>query len=722
MVSGVGLPPLGVTPEGRGAVFALFSRDAEAVELCLFDAADGRETARHRLGERQGDIWHDYLPGIRPGQRYGYRVHGPYQPERGLRFNPNKLLIDPYAQSLEGDFTWDDAVFGYVRGDPEGDLSFDRRDSAPFVPKAVFLLDEALASSRRPRHPWAETILYEMHLKGLTRLHPTLPSKIRGRPEALARPEIITHLQRLGVTTIELLPVQSRISELELVRRGLSNYWGYNPLAYLAPDATDLGLRTAADLARIVAALHQAGIEVLLDVVFNHTAEGNEMGPTLSFRGIDNRAYYLLETDAPRWYVNFSGCGNTLKAADPATARLIVDALRFWAEHTDVDGFRFDLASTLRRDEDGRQDGDYLMGGIMTDPVLSRLKLIAEPWDASGDGYLLGGFPAGWSEWNDRFRTTIRRFWSGDGGITGEVATRISGSSDIFAPHRRTPSASINMITCHDGFTLQDLVSYRQKDNRQNGEDNADGNGDNFSINCGIEGPSDDPLFKGRRLREKRNRLATLMLSRGVPMLLAGDEMGNSQQGNNNAYCQDNPLGWVDWSGKDDPAMDLAAFIAGLVRLRHRFPFLAADHYLTMNGNDNGESRGHGARESYRLRWLTPEAQEMTQEDWQFPDAHVLICEMAPARGDAKGEAKGKAKEDSEGDSRLLLVMNAMRSSIALRLPGPTKGRWTLLVDTTSETGFPRSRHHPGQAALQIAARSLCLFCQDGAAPDKAPE
>jgi glycogen operon protein len=680
-------PPLGATPDRRGVHFALFSREAEAVELCLFEADGRRESARHRLSERRGDIWYDYLPGLKPGQAYGYRVYGPYRPEEGLRFNPYKLLVDPYARDLTGHFVWDDSVFGYTRGHPTGDLSFDSRDSAPHVPKAVVTTPPPAATSRGPATPWRETIIYELHVKGFTKRHPDVPSPLRGTAEALAQPSVVAHIRDLGVTAVELLPVQESVSELHLVRRGLVNYWGYNPVAFFVPDRDRLAFSGIGSLARITGAFHDAGIEVILDVVFNHTAEGNEMGPTVLFRGIDNRAYYLLEPGAPRWYLNFSGCGNTLRAGEPAVARLILDNLRYLAVAGGVDGFRFDLASALLRGPTGAFDGVDVLARMTQDPVLGRLKLIAEPWDASGEGYQLGKFPTGWAEWNDRFRTVVRRFWAGAGGVTGELATRFAGSSDIFAFRNRRPTASINYVTSHDGFTLNDLVSYSTKHNHDNGEDNRDGEDQNFSINCGTEGASDDPVVVVLRTRERRNRLATLLLSRGVPMLLGGDEIGHTQRGNNNPYCQDNETTWLDWSLEDASERDLRGFIARLITLRRSLPVLTEDDYVP-------DPSGRGDR--YRLSWLTPDGDEMSGSDWHSPDVHLLICLITAIHETAQ----------------LVVTMNASSSEVNFLLPGQGV-RWRRVVDTASPTGFPDGILNAGGATTRIAARALALFISE---------
>ncbi|MGY6553288.1 MAG: glycogen debranching protein GlgX [Wenzhouxiangella sp.] len=681
---------LGTERLGRGVRFALFSEIAERVELCLFDSISGRETDRHALRQRSGDIWHDTLPGIQPGQHYGYRVYGPYAPDLGLRCNPNKLLMDPYARRLAGRFQWHDAVFGYARGHRLGTLSFDARDSAPFVPRGV-VDDPPRVADTRPRHAWRDTLIYEMHLRGLTRQCPDLPESLRGTPEALLQPAVLDHIRALGVTSVELLPVQYAISELPLARRGLSNYWGYNPLAWMAPDGPRLGLEGLACLARLVAGLHAAGLEVLFDVVYNHSAEGDETGPTLSLRGIDNRSYYLLDPEQPARYLNFSGCGNALRCGHPAVTRLIVDSLRCWAESTGVDGFRFDLGASLLRDASGQRDGDYLMGAIMNDPLLSTLKLIAEPWDLGPNGYRLGDYPSGWGEWNDRFRRTVRHFWTGKPGGVGELATRLSGSSDVFASRRRRPTASINFITSHDGFTLMDLVSYQHRRNAANGHADQDGEAWNDSIDCGVEGPSADPNVLACRLRARRNRLASLLLARGVPMLLAGDELGNSQGGNNNAYCQDNPIGWVDWQGRGDPLLDVSRFIAGLATLRRDLSALKCDHFIQGDGR---RSDAPDVEPAYGLRWLTADAQSMAAADWDEEQLMSLICEIS----------------DWRADRRLLWIMHAGFETLSCRLPKRQVGRWHCRLDTASADGFPYRALPPDAERFAVAAQSVVLL------------
>ncbi len=681
---------LGAAVLERGVRFALFSEVAERVEVCLFDSVSGREIDRHSLRRRSGDIWHDTLPGLRPGQHYGYRVHGPYEPDLGLRCNPHKLLIDPYARRLAGRFEWHEAVFGYERGHRLGTDSFDRRDSAPYVPRCVVEAASAPADTR-PRRAWRDTVIYEMHLKGLTQACPDVPDKLRGSPAALLQPAVLEHIRRLGVTAVELLPLQYSISEEPLIQRGLSNFWGYNPLVWMAPDGPRLGVEHLGTLAELVSGLHEAGLEVLLDVVFNHSAEGNETGPTLSLRGIDNRSYYLLDPERPARYLNYSGCGNALRCGHPAVARLVVDSLRCWAQETGVDGFRFDLGAGLLRAGSGQPDGDYLMGAIMNDPLLSSLKLIAEPWDLGPGGYRLGDFPAGWSEWNDRFRRTVRRFWTGTPGLVGDLATRLAGSADLFSHRRRRPSASINFVTSHDGFTLLDLVSYLERRNGANGHVEPDGEAWNDSVNCGVEGPSTDADVLGRRLRARRNRLATLLLARGVPMLLAGDELGNSQQGNNNAYCQDNVIGWVDWRGRGDADLDLRAFVARLLQLRRDLAWLKCDHFIEGDGR---RSDAPSLASEYALRWLTADGQLMTFADWQEERAMSLICEMT----------------DGQQPGRLLWILHAGSEELACRLPALSSGLWCCRLDTASADGFPDARLPPGADQIQVAAQSVMLL------------
>ncbi|MDH5512724.1 MAG: glycogen debranching protein GlgX, partial [Gammaproteobacteria bacterium] len=531
--------PLGATWDGEGVNFALFSEHAEKVELCLFESRGNRETARIPLAWQTDLVWHCYLPEARPGQLYGYRVYGPYEPKKGKRFNHNKLLIDPYAKAIEGQVKWSNADFGYRVGHKHEDLSFDRSNNAPGIPKCK-VIDPAFTwgGDKPPRTPWHETIIYEMHVKGFTQNHPQVPPALRGTYAGLATEPVIRHLKYLGVTAVELMPVHTFVDERHLVEKGLRNYWGYNSIGFFAPDMRYSATGLVGEFKTMVKTLHSNGIEVILDVVYNHTAEGNHLGPTLSFRGIDNEAYYRLNADDPRYYVDFTGCGNTLNMQHPRVLQIIMDSLRYWVLEMHVDGFRFDLASALARELHEVNRLSAFFDIIHQDPVLSQVKLIAEPWDLGEGGYQVGNFPVGWTEWNGKYRDVVRAYWKGEGGIMGEMAYRLTGSSDLYGHSGRRPYASINFITAHDGFTLHDLVSYNDKHNEANGENNRDGHDHNLSWNCGAEGPTDDPVINTMRAQQKRNFLVTLLFSQGVPMLLAGDEMGRTQQGNNNAYCQ----------------------------------------------------------------------------------------------------------------------------------------------------------------------------------------
>jgi isoamylase len=685
-----GLPhPLGATWDGRGTNFVLFSANAEKVELCLFDRQGRREVERIALPERSEDVWHGYLNDVAPGQLYGYRVHGRYEPERGLRFNPNKLLVDPYAKWITGRLVWSDAHFGYRAGSARADLSFDRRDNARGMPKAV-VVDEAFTwgEERRPAIPWEETILYEAHVKGLTQLREDVPPAWRGTFRGLAASPIVEHLKRLGVTAIELLPIHAFIDDRHLIERGLSNYWGYNSLGFFAPDAR-YALEGPLDAFRsTVSRLHDAGIEVILDVVYNHTAEGNHLGPTLSFRGIDNTSYYWLLPDQPRYYQDFTGCGNALNLTHPRVLQMVMDSLRYWVQVCHVDGFRFDLASTLGRSPNGFDRGAGFFAAIRQDPVLAGVKLIAEPWDIGLGGYQVGGFPPGWSEWNDQFRRTLRRYWRGDGSLIGELGRRMTGSADLFNRHGRSPSASINYVTVHDGFTLADLVSYEHKHNEANGEDNRDGFDENDSTNCGVEGPTDDPAIIGLRRQLRRNLLASLMLGHGVPLLLAGDEVGNSQGGNNNAYCQDNPIGWVDWSGLGRDGEDMTELLTRLTDLRRRFAQLRPRRWVEGRRPDG----------SFGVLWLTPQATEMTEADWNFPEGRFLSYVLARPR---------------RGDGALYIVLNGATEAIEFVLPGLAEyPRWKLLLETAPKARL--GEEFPASAKMQAPPRSLLVFSGTG--------
>jgi isoamylase len=678
---------LGATWDGRGTNFALFSENAEKVELCLFDRLGRRELDRIALPERSDDVWHGYLPDVLPGQAYGYRVYGPYDPRRGHRFNPHKLLLDPYAKRLAGHFAWSDAHFGYrVRG-AHADLSFDRRDNARGMLKAI-VVDEAFTwgSDRNPERPWHETIIYEAHVKGLTARREDIPAALRGSFRGLAAPAMIEHLHRLGVTAIELLPIHAFIDDRRLVERGLKNYWGYSSLGFFAPEPRYASDDAAGTFKSTVSQLHQAGIEVLLDVVYNHTAEGNELGPTLSFRGIDNASYYWLKSEDPRYYVDFTGCGNSLNLAHPRVLQMVMDSLRYWVRQYHVDGFRFDLAATLGRRAQGFDAHAGFFAAIAQDPVLSRVKLIAEPWDLGPDGYQVGAFPSGWSEWNDKFRRSLRLYWRGDGNRTGKVASRMTGSADLFRRPGRAPRASINHITVHDGFTIADVTSYAHKHNEMNGEGNHDGADDNQSANWGVEGATDNPKILALRRLTRRNMLASLFLARGVPLLLAGDEVENSQGGNNNAYCQDNEIGWVDWSGLRDEGASHMEFVSKLVALRRRYPQLQAQRWLD----------GHKGDRPPDAVWLTPQATEMTPKDWAFAEARFLTYILA-----AKGE----------GGAPLFVVMNAGADLVEFIFPKFLDWTGWLEILTTVETAPTSGRgpYHVG-TRHQALPRSVNVF------------
>ena len=684
-----GLPhPLGATWDGRGTNFALFSANAEKVALCLFDRQGRREVERVILPERTEDVWHGYLNDVVPGQLYGYRVYGSYEPERGLRFNPNKLLIDPYAKWIAGRVVWSDAHFAYRAGSPRADLSFDRRDNSRGMPKAV-VIDESFTwgEERRPVVPWEDTVIYEAHVKGLTQQREDVPPGWRGTFRGLSAPSVIDHLKRLGVTAIELLPIHAFVDDRHLVQRGLSNFWGYNTIGFFAPEAR-YALEAPLDAFRsTVSRLHDAGIEVILDVVYNHTAEGNHLGPTLSFRGIDNTSYYWLQPNEPRYYDDFTGCGNALNLSHPRVLQMAMDSLRYWVEVGHVDGFRFDLASTLGREPAGFDRRAAFFAAIRQDPALAGAKLIAEPWDIGPGGYQVGEFPSGWSEWNDHFRRALRRYWAGEGSLLGELGRRMTASADLFDHDGRAPRSSINHITVHDGFTLADLTSYERKHNEANGENNRDGSDENYSANSGVEGPASDPKILEARRQLRRNLLASLMLAQGVPLLLAGDEVGNSQNGNNNAYCQDNPTGWVGWSGLGG-ADDNIAFVAQLTELRSRFAQLRSRRWVEGRRPDG----------SFGVLWLTPQAAEMTEQDWNFPGGRFLSYVLA---GPERGEAA------------LYIVLNGAPEAIAFVLPNVDGyRRWTTLLDTTS-------KHQPGKefaAGLQLQAWPRSILAFSGAA------
>jgi len=674
--------PLGATYDGAGTNFALFSEVAERVQLCLFSSR-GKET-RVTLTEVDGFVHHGYLPTVEPGQRYGFRVHGPNDPAHGLRCNPDKLLVDPYSKALDGPVTWDEAVFGYPFGDPE---SRNDTDSARFVPKSVVVnpfFD--WGTDRSPRIPYHETVIYEAHVRGLTVSHPEIPDALRGTYAGLAHPVMIEHLRGLGVTAVELMPVHEFLNDHHLQEKGLSNYWGYNTIAYLAPHHAYAakGSRPGSQVQEfkaMVRDLHDAGIEVILDVVYNHTAEGNHMGPTLSMRGIDNAAYYRLVEGDERYYMDYTGTGNSLNVRNPHTLQLIMDSLRYWVTEMHVDGFRFDLASTLAREFYDVDRLSVFFDLVQQDPVISQVKLIAEPWDVGPGGYQVGNFPPLWSEWNGKYRDTVRDFWRGEPGTLGEFASRIAGSSDLYQQDGRRPYASINFVTAHDGFTLRDLVSYNDKHNDANGEGGNDGESHNRSWNCGVEGPTDDAAVLALRDRQQRNFITTLMLSQGVPMMLHGDEMGRTQSGNNNVYCQDNATSWVDWSQLSKNAA-LVGFTAGVIALRHAHPVFRRRRFfagrpIARPRRADGQSRWSGLPD---IAWFQPSGQEMTGEDW---DSGFGKCVVAFLNGQGISEADPRGERVT--DDSFLLCLNAHYEDLEVTLPGAEYGeRWAIVVDTAA--------------------------------------
>jgi isoamylase len=690
--------PLGATWDGEGVNFALYSENATRVEVCIFDE-NGEET-RLQLRERTAFVWHGYLPGLQPGQRYGYRVHGPYEPDQGLRFNPNVLLLDPYAKALDGLESFDKGVFAYELGTEREDYAMETQDRRG-VPLAVVVESTFdWGGDRGPNRPLHETVIYETHAKGLTMLHPEVPQELRGTYAGLAHPAMLKYFQELGVTAIELMPVHTHLDDPFLLDKGLTNYWGYSTLNFFTPElrysaAFKRGDAVGAvrEFKEMVKAMHAAGLEVILDVVYNHTSEGNHMGPTLSFKGIDNPTYYRLVPDNPRHYFDYTGTGNTLNVRHPQTLQLIMDSLRYWVLEMHVDGFRFDLASTLAR---GLHEVDQLSGFftiIHQDPVISQVKLIAEPWDVGEGGYQVGNFPVKWAEWNGIYRDSIRGFWKGEGGSASDLGYRLTGSSDLYKDDGRKPSASINFITAHDGFTLRDTVSYNDKHNDANQENNQDGHNDNRSWNCGVEGPSDDPAVQGLRARMQRNYLATLILSQGTPMLLGGDEFGNSQEGNNNAYCQDNEISWYDWEKMDS---GLLAFTRKLIKLRREHPVLHRQKFFS-----GRPIRGTDVQD---IMWFRHDGEAMTDEDWQNPHTQSLAMFLA-GNGLRETDKFGKPLEDDH----LLLMLSASHEDLEFKLPDfPGCQQWELLIDTNDDNA-PGDPQAAGADTL-LTARSLKLF------------
>ncbi len=703
MRSWAGKPyPLGGTWDGAGVNFALFSEHATKVELCLFDSPQTEtETERIVLSEQTDQVWHVYLPDVQPEQLYGYRVHGPYEPARGHRFNPNKIVLDPYAKVIGRDLRWDDALFGYQIGGQTGDLSFDERDNAAFAPLAA-VVDSAFTwgGDHPPHTPWHKTVICELHVKGFTKRMPGVPDKVQGTYAGLASEAAIRHLQSLGVTAVELMPVHYRVDDRHLLDKGLSNYWGYSTLAFFAParhyTAAQAPRQAVQEFKMMVCTLHAAGIEVILDVVYNHTAEGNHLGPTLCMRGIDNASYYRLAPEEPRYYTDFTGCGNTLNVQHPCVLRLIMDSLRYWVLEMHVDGFRFDLASALARELFAVNKLGGFFDIIHQDPVLSQVKLIAEPWDVGEGGYQVGNFPVLWTEWNGKYRDTVRRFWKGDGSTVSEFATRLSGSSDLYAWGGRLPHASINFISCHDGFTLQDLVSYNDKHNEANGESNQDGSNDNNSWNCGVEGPTDDPAIRKLCAQQKRNLIATLFLSQGVPMICGGDELGHTQNGNNNGYCQDNELTWLNWELNEEQQAFLE-FVRKVIRIWREQPVFQRRKFFLgrpIHGSDIKD-----------ISWFEPSGQEMSDESWNTGFVRCLGVRLA---GDVIGDHDERG-EPIVGDT-LLLLLNAHHEAIPFTLPETkTEHHWEILLDTAD---VPTTAKHNGQdGKYPLQARSLAVLC-----------
>jgi glycogen operon protein len=683
--------------DGRGTNFTLFSANATRVEVCLFDSQGEKELERITLPEYTDQIWHGYIPDVGPSSVYGMRVHGPYEPEAGHRFNPNKLLLDPYARAHIGELKWAPEIFGYTIGAENEDLSFDERDSAPFMPKCV-VVDPNFDWQGQPRSrgvPWDQTIIYELHVRGYTKLHPAVTATQRGTFKGLSR-EVIAYVKSLGVTSVELLPIHTFINDSHLLERGLSNYWGYNSIGFFAPDPRYASEpeQCLREFKEMVARFHDAGLEVILDVVYNHTAEGNERGPTLSFKGIDNATYYRLLPDRKRYYINDTGTGNTLNLSNPSVIQMVTDSLRYWVNELHVDGFRFDLGTILAREPEGFDNQSGFLKACNQDPVLRSVKLIAEPWDVGPGGYQVGSFPPGWAEWNDRFRDVARDFWRAMA-PAAEMSQRLCASGDVFNHLGRRPSACVNFVTAHDGFTLNDLVSYNDKRNECNGEDNRDGSSDNRSWNCGVEGRTDDPAINSLRARQQRNLLSTLLLSQGTPMLLAGDEFARTQRGNNNAYCQDNEISWVDWT-LADTHQELIRFVQQLTGLRHKYPILRRNRFLTGAYDEELDVKD--------VTWINASGVEMRGEDWR--DAHMRCFGML-----IDGRARPTGVRQRGTEATMLLVLNGHHELVKFTLPAcPGGTTWTLVLDTSAAD---ERANYSGKAddVFEVTGRSLILLC-----------
>ncbi len=677
---------LGSHFDGEGVNFALFSARAERVELCLYNA-QGVEAARVDLPEYTNEIWHGYLPGLSPGTRYGYRVHGKFDPEAGHRFNPNKLLIDPYARSLEGDIAWGQPVYGYKFEDPAEDLSFDEIDSADAMPKCVVVDPKPAGRPRNPAPniPWSQSVFYETHVRGFTKLHPGVPKRLRGTFEGLATKEVVDYIKSLGVTSVELMPIYWFPDDEHLLSRGLHNYWGYNSLGFFAPANRYFGPSGLAGFRNMVRTFHDAGLEVILDVVYNHTAEGNERGATLAFKGIDNFSYYRTMPDHPRFYINDTGTGNTLNTSHPRVLQMVLDSLRYWATTMEVDGFRFDLGTILGREPSGFDQRSGFFDAIGQDPLLSSLKLIGEPWDIGPGGYQVGGFPPGWAEWNDKYRDGLRDYWRGEPGLVRELAARVTGSGDVYDLRGRRPWSSVNFIAAHDGFTLNDLVSYNERHNEENGEDNRDGHSDNRSYNLGAEGPTDDAGLKAVRERQKRNFLATLMFSHGAPMLLAGDEFGHTQNGNNNAYAQDNETSWIDWQGQTEADKNLAAFFRKVAQLRHQQPLLRRESF----------------RDGMAIEWLGVNGEALSEDEWNNAETKTVAVRLSRPELTAPDAWKD-----------VLILYNSQDDHVPLRLPLREGNPWKVVVDT-AEGDRDESEaisDNSGEISANLFPRSLMLM------------
>lgn len=684
----------GATYDGSGVNFAVFSANAKAVDICLFDTDGKTETDRIRLPEYTDQVFHGWIPDLHPGQLYGLRVHGPYEPDAGHRFNPNKLLLDPYAKGHSGSLQWDPALFGYQLGHPDLDLSFDERDSAPFIPKCIIS-----TPSRRRNKPlktrWSDSIIYETHVKGFTQTNPLVPKRLRGTYAGLCHRSMLDYLKSLGITSVELLPVQSFVNDQYLIEKGLTNYWGYNTIGFFSPDTRYAANHAdpATEFRHMVASCHAAGLEVIMDVVYNHTAEGNELGPTLSFKGLDNASYYRLIPDNLRYYINDTGTGNTFNLTNLRAIQFVADSLRYWAEDMGVDGFRFDLGTILAREKEGFDPEAGFLRVCRQDPTLAHLKLIAEPWDIGPGGYQVGKFPPSWAEWNDKFRDTVRDFWRTEERASA-LATRLLGSPDLFNHSGRQAWSSVNFIAAHDGFTLKDCVSYEHKHNQENGENGEDGSNDNRSCNYGAEGPTDDDAINTLRWRQCRNMLATLLLSQGTPMLLAGDEFGRTQNGNNNAYCQDNAISWLNWAIEKE-GKSLQSFTQRVISLRKRFPILRRSRFLTEAYNKDLDVK--------ELTWVSASGQEMQQEEWDHAQCFGLMLD---------GRAQPSGIIQRGADATLLLILNSWNDVVEFVLPEAEGGAWKMLLDTNRPDDGAEIENNtfPQKALFTVTGHSLLVF------------